>query len=725
MEKVVQQLATYHKELVDWLRKDLEDTLFSNSAFIRPAHLNQLATGEADAFLDFLQDEGSAAVRAQGAKRADQGLGEQAVLRMGATLRRFCHTYLEGQQLRAGLAATDVYTSAFLEGFIKARVAIVLNEQERIRAALQRAISRYTLQLQTAAEVAQVASSVLDMDKLLISSVDLIRDRSNFYYVGLFLVDEHGEWAVLRAGTGEAGREMLQRGQKLKVGGKSIIGLCIAQSKARVVSDVRTEPGDSARIYLPKTRSAIALPLVSRGRVIGAMIFQSTRVAAFSDEDTTRLLADLLSNAIENARLFAAAQQEISERKRAEEALAYLNRRLTALLEVAAGMETTARPDELPFHLVSALVNRLSYDLAGLWELDDHVLRSKCSAIKDGYAAPSLSEFSEIPADGGIFGRVIRTGQSVFVLDVGQEPDYRGSPDTRSEICCSLQDATGIMGVLDVESREPLNEGDFAVVQAAARLVATALTNAQLYEQIQRQTSELEVRVAERTAKLAAVNKELEAFAYSVSHDLRAPLRSMDGFSQALLEDYANRLDAEGRDYLHRVRAASQRMGQLIDDLLTLSRITRSELRYAPVDLSALAQAIAAELEQRDSERQVEFVIAEGLVADGDARLLRVVLENLLDNAWKFTSKHASARIELSVAQIEGRTVYFVGDDGAGFDMAHTDRLFGSFQRLHTVAEFEGNGIGLATVQRIITRHGGRIWAKGKVEQGATFYFTL
>jgi PAS domain S-box-containing protein len=235
----------------------------------------------------------------------------------------------------------------------------------------------------------------------------------------------------------------------------------------------------------------------------------------------------------------------------------------------------------------------------------------------------------------------------------------------------------------------------------------------------------LERRVAERTAELEAANRELAAFSYSVSHDLRAPLQSIDGFSQALVEDYGHVLEPEALDYLRRVRAATQRMGQLIDDMLTLAYVTRSELKREEVDLSEIARSVAEELRMRAQNRAVEVVIADGLGATGDARLLRVVFENLLGNAWKFTSKHAAARVEFGRADGDGAPYFFVRDDGAGFEMAYAHKLFGAFQRLHGADEFEGTGIGLATVQRIIQRHGGRVWAEGAVEKGATFAFTL
>ncbi|QZZ22981.1 GAF domain-containing protein [Leptothermofonsia sichuanensis E412] len=244
-------------------------------------------------------------------------------------------------------------------------------------------------------------------------------------------------------------------------------------------------------------------------------------------------------------------------------------------------------------------------------------------------------------------------------------------------------------------------------------------------QQAEEQVKQLNLDLQKRNAELSTINQELESFAYSVSHDLRAPLRSIDGFSQAILEDYYEQIDATGQDYLRRIRSATQRMGQLIDDLLALSRVTRSDLKQELVDLSAIALGITSDLRQSAPNRDVQFVIQEGLRVSGDSHLLRVVLVNLLENAWKFTSRKPQARIEFGVVNDTGKKIYFIKDDGAGFDMAYSHKLFGAFQRLHSMADFPGNGIGLATIQRVIHRHGGRVWAEGAVGQGATFYFTL
>jgi signal transduction histidine kinase len=254
-------------------------------------------------------------------------------------------------------------------------------------------------------------------------------------------------------------------------------------------------------------------------------------------------------------------------------------------------------------------------------------------------------------------------------------------------------------------------------------------------EELRGKTIELEAEIDERkkaeealqkyTSELETANKELESFSYSVSHDLRAPLRSMDGYSQALLEDYTDRLDDQGKKWLQNIRTSSQHMGHLIDDILGLSRVIRAELKFEIVNLSEIASVAVEGLKRVAPKRQIEFMIIPGIAVSGDSNLLSLVLQNLLDNAFKFTSASLFARIEFGFKQQADGKVYYVKDNGAGFDMRYVDKLFKPFQRVHSDKEYPGTGIGLATVQRIIQRHGGEVWAEGEINKGATFYFTL
>jgi light-regulated signal transduction histidine kinase (bacteriophytochrome) len=258
-----------------------------------------------------------------------------------------------------------------------------------------------------------------------------------------------------------------------------------------------------------------------------------------------------------------------------------------------------------------------------------------------------------------------------------------------------------------------------------AQLLADLRAEVVEREQAEERTRSSNQELRQAIVELKAVNQELEAFSYAVSHDLRAPLRSIDGFSQALLEDYGITLDPNGQDFLRRIRAATQKMGQLIDDLLKLSRVTRIDINREVVNLSSIADRIRTELQQNQPERLVEFVIPPQLCTRGDAHLLHLVLENLLNNAWKFTAKQPNARIEVGVVTDDRNSSYFVRDNGVGFDPVYTHKLFVPFQRLHDSHDFPGNGIGLATVQRIVRRHGGIVWAEGNIGQGARFNFTL
>ena len=257
-------------------------------------------------------------------------------------------------------------------------------------------------------------------------------------------------------------------------------------------------------------------------------------------------------------------------------------------------------------------------------------------------------------------------------------------------------------------------------------LVTCAIRDISHRKQIEQQITSLNDELEARASQLENANRELEAFSYSVSHDLRAPLQTIDGFARIVMEDYGEQLDRDGLDYLNRMRSGCRRMGEIVDALLVLAKMTRAELKCTDANLTEAARAVAQELAQRAPARPAEFVIADGLTAHCDAQLMRVVFENLLGNAWKFTVKHERTRIEVgTIPQPNGDRVFFVRDDGAGFDMTRAKRLFTAFKRLHDQSEFSGTGIGLATVQRIIHRHGGKIWAEGAVERGATFCFTL
>jgi signal transduction histidine kinase len=323
----------------------------------------------------------------------------------------------------------------------------------------------------------------------------------------------------------------------------------------------------------------------------------------------------------------------------------------------------------------------------------------------------------------------------VAVGTVGSRPVRGVTPDTPLGELEALFRSGGTRGAVVVDGEGRLvglvTEHDLVsgirndYVADLRRLV---LEQAVRLAELDRRLSEqalLERQVAERTAELAVANHELEAFTYSISHELRAPLRAMNGFGEALVEDYGECLGAEGRDRVRRVVAAAHRMGALIDGLLNLSRVSRGELHSEPVHLSRLARAAAARQRTAHPDRGLAFDIAPGLVARGDPRLLEVVMENLIDNAVKYTAGVAQARIRVGARSDDGQRVFFVSDNGEGFDPAYVHKLFQPFERLHPATRFEGTGVGLATVQRIIGRHGGRVWAQGRVGEGATFYFTL
>ncbi len=362
----------------------------------------------------------------------------------------------------------------------------------------------------------------------------------------------------------------------------------------------------------------------------------------------------------------------------------------------------------------------------------------------------------------GMSGEVIFKQRSIYIQDMdspyaqkSHSPIIVGKTHIRSFLGIPLMVHGNVIGLISVQSQHPnaYNEKQIRLLETIAAQLATALDKANLLEKLKQElidrklaeaeirklNTELEQRVLERTLALSAsesslrersiqlesANKELEAFAYSVSHDLRAPLRAIKGFSQILLKDFATNLNEEGVEFLQRISLAASQMSDLIESLLSLSRLTRGELTYKVIDISKMAQDIFEKMQLQEPERRVTWSVASGLRANADEKLFRTALENLLGNAWKYTSKTKEPAIEMGSLLKDGQLTYFVKDNGVGFNMANAGKLFGAFQRLHSEAEFPGHGIGLATIQRIIHRHGGTIWAEAELDKGATFYFTL
>lgn len=482
----------------------------------------------------------------------------------------------------------------------------------------------------------------------------------------------------------------------------------------------------------PGIRSGMYVPMKIGNEVTGVIAVESEEADAFSEHDERLLnaLAAQAAVAIENARLFEA---ERAGRQRLE-VIYRLGLALAQTLDLPTIYRTAY---EHIVQVVDCPIFGISrYDQATQTLRAEYMLEE--GELLDPARFPPLTFQADTPLKGrarAILAQqptivsVLPTSPAAGVFIVGAPGDERTA---RSALYVPIVVRGQTLGLLEVQSyrENAYSEENVALLGPVAAQIGLALENAGLFAELEAERDLLAQRVRERTAQLEAANKELEAFAYSVSHDLRAPLRSLDGFSTALLSRYHDQLDEQGRHYLERIQAASQRMGELIQDLLDLSRVSRREMSRQTVDLSALAREIAAELQAQAPQRQAEFRIANGLTAEGDPSLLRVALENLLGNAWKFTVQREQAVIEFGKMEVEGEPpfsplIFFVRDNGVGFDMTYADKLFAPFQRLHSQREFPGTGIGLATVQRIIARHGGRVWAEAAPDRGATFYFTL
>lgn len=514
--------------------------------------------------------------------------------------------------------------------------------------------------------------------------------------------------------------------------GASILNLLSEAEMEACRSGPYPQIGDRSRM----TASLIFVPLKKHGQTIGALSVQRHAMNAYTREhlNLVEAVAIQVGIAIENARLFTNLQKELAERTEAEALTVKVNyelqrriQELYVLNAVAQSGAAASSEDELLEAVVETLHQSLYPDIVGvaLWDADARLMRAHPKAHR-GLPPQMGSQMASSPGM-GVVGIVTASLKPYRVRDVN-DPNYQPvDPAIRSELCVPILAGDKLLGVLNVESRQSdaFGDADENLLFTLAGQLASALERLRAEQQLRALNSQLEQRVMERTAELERANKELEAFSYSVSHDLRTPLRAINSYTRIIKDDFSGAIEPEGLGFLDKVIAASLKMTRLIDDLLEFSRTSRQALNRQVVDMRAAVQYVIESFGPEMESRQVEWVVTDLPSAQADPALIQQVYANLIGNAVKYTGKSNQARIEVGHFFQGDSVVYFVRDNGAGFDMQYADQLFGVFQRLHREDEFAGTGIGLAIVKRIVERHGGRVWVEAEVDQGAAFFFTL
>ncbi len=585
--------------------------------------------------------------------------------------------------------------------------------------------------LDVANRLLRSAGETRSLHELLETIVELAREATHGDMVFLILEDPEREELV---GVAQTGATYDPDGHfRLSLDEVSMAVSVFREGQTLTIDDVSADPRVNPRMREQfGVVSAIGSPLQVQGRPFGVLMSISRgQPVHYSRWD--RILMESLAHeaamAIHAARLREAQTLQEQRQQAQHRALLELTRaQITAEEDLDAALAETTE----------TVARAVDVERVGIWLFDESREAIVCRDLFEAGTGRHRQGTVLYARDYPEYFRALEENRLIVADDAFQAPEtacfadsYLTPMNIGAMLDAPLRSGASVVGVLCIEHvggprHWRLDAQNFAASVADMTSLALELwTHRQTAEALRRHQEELEGLVAERTARLEASNRELASFSYSVSHDLRSPLRAIDGFSHALLEEYGERLDDTARDYLNRVRQAAQRMGRLIDDLLKLSRLTRSELHRQPVDLSAMAEDIASQLQDQDPARDVEWHIEPGLVVDGDPGLLRALLENLLGNAWKYTAGRHPARIRFTRESREGRDCYCVRDNGAGFDMTHAGKLFAPFHRLHTDAEFPGTGIGLATAQRIVERHGGQIRGEGRPGEGATFCFSL
>jgi signal transduction histidine kinase/DNA-binding response OmpR family regulator len=726
-EQINQWLAAHRVDLVDQYHAALKANLFTNRPEVRPAMMGRIATAEAETLLGFFEADLPATAVARGIQLCRSGLGEESVLRLGQVTRQFCLHYLPEDLRFPALEIAEAYHSGIIQGFIQDRKALTLEEQERIRSALQRTLSRYAVQMEVAADIARATTSILDLNELFQTAVDLIRERFELYYAAIFLADKDNRWVILQASSGEAGHVMLRRGHRLKVGGDSMVGWCVANSEARIALDVGEQAISFDTPLLTDVHSEMVVPLIARGRVIGAIALQSRLVGAFSDHDVTvmRITANQLGNAIENARLFRERERRITE-------LAILNemgQALSSALEFDELLETVQQQVSRIFSATNLYIATSEAD-QNAWTLAFHLQHSQRQPVSRHLLGVDLTS------------HIIRNRQPVLFANRREQDAFLKQHRVRladqrvkswlGVPMIAADKVVGVMAIYSYDQEDLYNNQDLAILSTIAAQTAIAIENARLYEQLRQELLDRK-RAAEelQRAKEAAesANRAKSTFLANMSHELRTPLTGIIGYSELLQKEVVFLGCADLVPDLEKIRIAGDHLLSLINDILDLSKIEagKMNLYLETFEINDLLQEVAITarplVEKNGNMLEVSIPATIGTM-HADLTKVRQVILNLLSNAGKFTDQ-GNVILNVTRTLVEASEwIYFsVTDTGIGISAEQVAHLFQEFSQADasTTRKYGGTGLGLSLSRRFCQLMGGDIYVTSDLGRGSTF----